>query len=70
LQQDYSAARELYLESLELNAALGNASSVAMEQPNLGWVELHLGNVDEAEARSVSVTLEPALMPTATRGAT
>jgi tetratricopeptide (TPR) repeat protein len=51
LQQDYSAARELYLESLELNAALGNASSVATEQHNLGWVELHLGKVDEAEAR-------------------
>ncbi|HST13319.1 MAG TPA: tetratricopeptide repeat protein [Gaiellaceae bacterium] len=51
LQQDYEAARELYLESLELNAALGNAAWVAMEQHNLGWVELHLGNVDEAEAR-------------------
>jgi tetratricopeptide (TPR) repeat protein len=51
LQQDYEAARELYLESLELNAALGSAAWVAMEQHNLGWVELHLGNVDEAEAR-------------------
>jgi len=51
LQEDYAAARELYLESLELNAALGNARSVAMEQHNLGWVELHLDNVDEAEAR-------------------
>lgn len=51
LQRDYAAARELYLESLELNAALGNAGWVAMEQHNLGWVELHLGNVDEAETR-------------------
>lgn len=51
LQQDYEAARELYLESLELNAALGSAAWVAMEQHNLGWIELHLGNVDEAEAR-------------------
>jgi tetratricopeptide (TPR) repeat protein len=51
LQQDYEAARELYLESLELNAALGSTAWVAMEQHNLGWVELHLGNVDEAEAR-------------------
>jgi tetratricopeptide (TPR) repeat protein len=51
LQQDYEAARELYLESLELNAALGSAAWVAMEQHNLGWVELHLGNVDEADAR-------------------
>ena len=51
LQRDYEAARELYLESLELNAALGTTALVAMEQHNLGWVELHLGNVDEAEAR-------------------
>jgi tetratricopeptide (TPR) repeat protein len=51
LQRDYETARLLYLESLELNAGLGNAAWVAMEQHNLGWVELHLGNVDEAEAR-------------------
>jgi tetratricopeptide (TPR) repeat protein len=51
LQGDYRAARELYLESLGLNRTLGNAAWVAMEQHNLGWVELHLGNVDEAEAR-------------------
>jgi len=51
LKQEYSAARELYLESLDLNASLGNAAGVAMEQHNLGWVELHLGNVKEAEAR-------------------
>jgi tetratricopeptide (TPR) repeat protein len=51
LQQDYAAARELYLESLDLNSSLGNATAVAMEQHNLGWVELHLGNVDGAEAR-------------------
>jgi hypothetical protein len=51
LQRDHAAARLLYLESLELNTALGNAAWVAMEQHNLGWVELHLGNVDEAEAR-------------------
>jgi tetratricopeptide (TPR) repeat protein len=51
LQQEYAAARDLYLESLELADALGNEAGVAMEQHNLGWVELHLGNVDEAEAR-------------------
>ena len=51
LQQDYTGARELYLESLHLNTARGSASWVAMEQRNLGWVELHLGNVDAAEAR-------------------
>jgi tetratricopeptide (TPR) repeat protein len=50
LQHDYAAARDLYLESLELNAASGNEAWVAMEQHNLGWVELHLGNVDAAEA--------------------
>ena len=51
LQQNYAAARGLYLESLDLNVSLGNAAWVAMEQHNLGWVELHLGNLDEAEAR-------------------
>jgi tetratricopeptide (TPR) repeat protein len=51
LQRKYKAARELYLESLDLNAALGHTTWVAMEHHNLGWVELHLGNVDEAEAR-------------------
>jgi tetratricopeptide (TPR) repeat protein len=51
LQNEYSVARELYRESLDLNAALGSTAWVAMEQHNLGWVELHLGNIDEAEAR-------------------
>lgn len=51
LQQNYAAARALYLESLELNETLGNEAWVAMEQHNLGWVELHLGAIDEAEAR-------------------
>jgi tetratricopeptide (TPR) repeat protein len=51
LQPDYAAARELYLESLDLNAGLANEAWVAMEQHNLGWVELHLGKIDEAETR-------------------
>jgi len=51
LQQDYSAARTLYLESLALNTELGNTAWVAMELDCLGWVELHLGDVDAAEAR-------------------
>ena len=51
LQQNYRTARELYLESLQLNAALGNDAGMAMEQHNLGWVEVHLGNIDEAESR-------------------
>lgn len=51
LQGDHARARDLYLESLDLNTALGNEAWVAMEQHNLGWVELHLGDPDAAEAR-------------------
>jgi tetratricopeptide (TPR) repeat protein len=51
LQEDFGAARALYLDSLDLSEALGDAPGVAMELHNLGWVELHLGKVDEAEAR-------------------
>jgi tetratricopeptide (TPR) repeat protein len=51
LQGDYSAARELYLESLRLNTELGNATWVWTELHNLGWVELHLGNVEVARSR-------------------
>jgi tetratricopeptide (TPR) repeat protein len=51
LQHRYEDSHALYLESLQLNARLGNAGWVAMEQHNLGWVELHLGKVDEAMAR-------------------
>lgn len=50
LQGDYAGARELYLQSLDLNAAVGNADWVTMERHNLGWVALHLGDVDEAES--------------------
>ncbi len=49
--QDYAAARKLYTESLELGRREGIAGRVAMEQHNLGWVELHLGDVDAAEQR-------------------
>jgi tetratricopeptide (TPR) repeat protein len=48
LRGDYVGARELYLESLNLNRSRGNQSWVAMEQHNLGWIELHLGNVEAA----------------------
>jgi hypothetical protein len=51
LLRDYTTARELYLLSLELSQELGHAASVTMELDCLGWVELHLGNVDEAEMR-------------------
>ena len=49
--RDYAAARELYLESLALSENEGNARRVAMEQHNLGWVELHLDHIDEAAMR-------------------
>jgi tetratricopeptide (TPR) repeat protein len=48
---DYEGARRLYLESLELNAELGNGPWQAMELHNLGWVELHRGDRDAAAAR-------------------
>jgi len=51
LLRDYRTARELYLESLRLNTELGKPTSVSMELHNLGWVELHLGEVDAARAR-------------------
>ena len=51
LKHDYQSARELYVESLRLNKELGNAAWVSMELHNLGWVELHLGHVEDAKAR-------------------
>ena len=51
LQQQYADARVLYETSLDLNERLGKHAIVAMELHNLGWVELHLGNVAGAEAR-------------------
>ena len=50
LQRKYDDARRLYLDSLELNKRLGNGPVVAMERHNLGWVELHRGDPDAAEA--------------------
>jgi tetratricopeptide (TPR) repeat protein len=49
LTKDYVRARELYRESLELNRRLQRPAGVAMEEHNLGWVSLHLGDVDAAE---------------------
>jgi tetratricopeptide (TPR) repeat protein len=49
LAGDYNAAAELYAESLELNRDLGDSRGVAMELHNLGHVELHRGNVEDAE---------------------
>ncbi|HXM19172.1 MAG TPA: hypothetical protein VN934_10265 [Candidatus Tumulicola sp.] len=48
---DYGRARDLYAESLELNRGLGKAAWVTMELHNLGWVELHLGDVKTAASR-------------------
>lgn len=50
LQRRYDDARLLYLESLELNKRLGNPRVIAMERHNLGWVDLHRGDIDAAEA--------------------
>ena len=49
LAGDYGAAAGLYQESLELNRALGDDWMVGMELLNLGHVELHRGNLAEAE---------------------
>ena len=49
LLREYDRAAELYRESMELARRLGNKRGVAMEQHNLAYVELHRGNVDEAE---------------------
>ena len=64
LTGDYDGARALYLESLALNTELGNDAWQAMELHNLGWVELHRGDVDAAAerfaARDASATGEDA----------
>lgn len=51
LSGDGASARELYIESLALARDLGNEAGIANELHNLGWVELHLGDVDTAAAR-------------------
>jgi tetratricopeptide (TPR) repeat protein len=45
----YDDARGLYVDSLERARRAGAASVVAMERHNLGWVDLHRGDVDAAE---------------------
>lgn len=45
----YAEARELYLQSIELNERLGSAVNIAGENHNLIYVALHSG--DDAEAR-------------------
>lgn len=45
---DYERAREAYLESLALADRLGDEQRKQMEFHNLGWVELHRGEIDAA----------------------
>jgi tetratricopeptide (TPR) repeat protein len=49
LAGDYGAAADLYAESLRLNRDLGDDWMVGMELLNLGHVELHRGNLAQAE---------------------
>ena len=45
---DYDAAIALYTESLELSRRLKDSRGVSMELHNIGHVQLHRGNVDDA----------------------
>jgi hypothetical protein len=46
---DYEEARRRYAESIAIGQAMGMASHVPGEHHNLGYVELHCGNVAAAE---------------------
>jgi tetratricopeptide (TPR) repeat protein len=48
LSGDYERARDLYLESVALADRLGDESRKQTEFHNLGWVELHRGDVEAA----------------------
>jgi tetratricopeptide (TPR) repeat protein len=49
LSGELDEAVALYNESLELNRSLGSDHMVGVEHHNLGHVELHRGNVDDAQ---------------------
>ncbi len=49
LTGDYYQAAALFEQSLELNRKIGDQGMVAAELQNLGFVEIHRGNVDAAE---------------------
>lgn len=49
LSGDYDRARDLYLESVALGDELGDERRKQQEFHNLGWVELHRGDIDAAE---------------------
>jgi tetratricopeptide (TPR) repeat protein len=46
---EYHEAAALFEQSLELNRRIGDEGMVGVELHNLGHVEIHRGNVDEAE---------------------
>lgn len=48
LSGDYDRARDLYLESLALAEQLGDERMMGVEFHNLGWVELHRGDIESA----------------------
>ena len=47
--ENYETAASLYRQSVELNRKLNDTGMVVAELSNLGFVEVHLGNVDRAE---------------------
>jgi ATP/maltotriose-dependent transcriptional regulator MalT len=72
MRGDFSAARLLYEESIDVNVELGEDRMVAVEHRNLAYVELHDGHLDVArqlfalaaqEARALGYdALEPFLL--------
>jgi ATP/maltotriose-dependent transcriptional regulator MalT len=58
MRGDFSAARLLYEESIEVNVQLGEARMVAVEHRNLAYVELHDGHVDLARQLFARAALE------------
>jgi tetratricopeptide (TPR) repeat protein len=46
---DYDKAAGLFEESLDLNRKINDQGMVFAELQNLGWVEVHRGNIDKAE---------------------
>jgi len=46
---DYDKAARLFEQSLDLNRTIGDSGMVRAELQNLGFVEIHRGNIDAAE---------------------
>ena len=51
MRGDHQRAKALYLEGIAVAEEQGNVERVATEDHNLGWVELHLGDLEAAEMR-------------------